>query len=343
MKSILGTILAVCLTAFVYAQAPQSLNYQAVARNSQGQPYASQAVAVKFSILEGSANGTASYVETHAAQTNAFGLFSLPIGGGTPVQGTFSTINWASGLKFLKVEIDSTLQGTSQFLSVPFALFAAKTALAAGAGIGVSGNTITNTGDLSNTNELQNLSIAGNSLSISGGNSVTLPNATSPWVTSGSNIYYNAGKVLVGTNTPFNTNPTTLLQVISPGTESALILAGQGGSNHASISLFEKNTNAYWSINHKATANGTLNHHFSIDYDSGNAVSQTMFKIAPDGRVGLGYSYTQTPPSKFSVKGGDVNILDIGSGVIMKSPNGSCWRLTVDNAGQPVFTAITCP
>jgi hypothetical protein len=58
------------------------------------------------------------------------------------------------------------------------------------------------------------------------------------------------------------------------------------------------------------------------------------------GYVGIGNSSPQTP---LQVSSGDVYIDTIGSGVIMKSPNGNCWRLTVDNSGNPVFTAITCP
>lgn len=46
-----------------------------------------------------------------------------------------------------------------------------------GAGIDITGNVISNTGDLDNTNELQDLAINGNVLSISGGNSVDLPAA----------------------------------------------------------------------------------------------------------------------------------------------------------------------
>ncbi len=86
---------------------------------------------VKISILQGSATGSAVYAETHSPLTNANGLASLEIGGGTVLSGNFANINWASGLFFVKTETDVnggsnyTITNTSQLLSVPYALYAA--------------------------------------------------------------------------------------------------------------------------------------------------------------------------------------------------------------------------
>ena len=85
-------------------QSPQALNYQAIARDPQGQPMSNQPVQVVFSILDGSVNGIPIYIEKQNATTNAFGIFILAIGLGNPQIGTFSGINWSSGTKFLKVE-----------------------------------------------------------------------------------------------------------------------------------------------------------------------------------------------------------------------------------------------
>ncbi len=128
MKKLLTLSLIAALTLSVFAQAPQRLSYQAVIRNSTGGLVTSHAVGMKISILQGSASGTAVYVETHTTTTNANGLATIEIGGGSVVSGTFATINWASGTYYLKTETDPaggssyTIVGTSQLLSVPYAL-----------------------------------------------------------------------------------------------------------------------------------------------------------------------------------------------------------------------------
>ncbi len=114
-----------------FAQVPQALNYQAVARNSSGNLITNQTVGLRLSVLAGSSTGTVSYEETQTATTNQFGLFTIAIGTGTPVAGTFSAINWSTGQYWLKVEMDATggssyvAMGTAQLLSVPYALYAA--------------------------------------------------------------------------------------------------------------------------------------------------------------------------------------------------------------------------
>lgn len=125
------------------AQAPQLMNYQAVARNGSGQVLANQSVGLRFSILDGGPNGNAVYVETHATSTNQFGLFTVSVGGGTAVTGTLAGVNWASGNKYMKVEADLTggtnytaFGNATQLLSVPYALYAAN-----GGGGGVTGPT----------------------------------------------------------------------------------------------------------------------------------------------------------------------------------------------------------
>jgi len=130
MKKITLIALLFCSFTILFAQAPQKMSYQSVIRKTDGSLVVNTSVGIKISILQGSANGTAVYVETQTTTTNANGLSTLAIGGGTPVTGTFAGINWASGTYFIKTETDPTggtnytINGTSQLLSVPYALYA---------------------------------------------------------------------------------------------------------------------------------------------------------------------------------------------------------------------------
>ena len=128
MKKIFTFLAAVLLTASVFAQSPQKMSYQAVIRNSSDALVCSINIGMQISILQGSANGTAVYVERHFSSTNANGLVSIEIGAGTVVSGNFANIDWTAGSYFIKTETDLngganyTITGTSQLLSVPYAL-----------------------------------------------------------------------------------------------------------------------------------------------------------------------------------------------------------------------------
>lgn len=138
----------------VYAQVPQQINYQAVARYSSGSVMATQPLGVKINIHQTSSTGTIVYSETQNPVTNMYGLFTISVGGGVAVSGTFSSIDWSTGNYFLEIMIDSsggtsyTSIGTSQLLSVPFALFAANSGVTGPTGAqgatganGLNGNT----------------------------------------------------------------------------------------------------------------------------------------------------------------------------------------------------------
>lgn len=133
MKKLYTLVSMVLLSAAAFAQAPQRMPYQAVIRSASGALVAETPVGTKVSILQGNADGTVVFAETHASETNTHGLLSLQIGGGTAVTGTLAGIDWANGPYFLKTETDPqggtdyVITGTSQLLSVPYALHAAHT------------------------------------------------------------------------------------------------------------------------------------------------------------------------------------------------------------------------
>jgi hypothetical protein len=127
MKKTLTTFLAMICTGILFAQVPQAMNYQAIYRNSLGQVMPNSTIQVEYIIHEISAVGNAVYIEDEQSTTNQFGLFTHAIGTGIPVAGSFNAVSWSSSDKFLEVKINGSSLGTSQLLSVPYALFAAST------------------------------------------------------------------------------------------------------------------------------------------------------------------------------------------------------------------------
>ncbi|MEX2379097.1 MAG: hypothetical protein WD530_00010, partial [Vicingaceae bacterium] len=166
------------------AQSPEGVNYQAIARDNNGNALTNQMISVRFGIIQGSANGNLLYEEQYdMITTNDFGLFNLVIGEGVNTNNgnlsNFSQINWGAGPFFLKVEVDpgSGFEdlGTTKLVSVPYALYAKNTgdALTAGTGILIQNNEIINDGDLSDNNELiTNFLLNGSNLELTdaGGN-----------------------------------------------------------------------------------------------------------------------------------------------------------------------------
>ena len=134
MKKIITICAAILMTASLWAQSPEKMSYQAVVRDGSNNLVSSTAVGMQISILQGSASGTAVYIETQTPTSNTNGLVSLEIGTGTLVSGDFTTIDWVNGPYFVKTETDPTggsaytITGTSQLLSVPYALYAKNTA-----------------------------------------------------------------------------------------------------------------------------------------------------------------------------------------------------------------------
>ncbi len=130
MKKLILAFSIVLLAISAYAQAPQKFNYQAIARNTSGIELPNQAIGIRLSIVDGSPGGTVVYQETHSLTTNPFGLFNLKVGDGTVVSGTFTSIAWGSGSKYIRTEIDPaggtayTVAGVSELISVPYALYA---------------------------------------------------------------------------------------------------------------------------------------------------------------------------------------------------------------------------
>ena len=244
--SILFSILISIIICFsTFAQVPKAFNYQAVVRDADGYVISNQSIGFRISIIQGQ---TTVYTETHSENTNQFGLVSFQIGNGTVENSSFDDINWGAEACFLKVEMDPTggtnytVSGIEQLLAVPYALYAETSGVG---GSGGDGNNQDEIQDLTlignflfitkNTNakqldlgkfmdntDNQELQFNGNSLSITGGNSLTLPGESDPvFNASVAKTITDAGSFNVITNaerTELNNN-STLLNV-TPGTIS---------------------------------------------------------------------------------------------------------------------------
>ena len=162
MKRTLLTILSVLFCAITFAQSvPQGINYQAVARDANGAVLMNQALTIQFSVISDIATSAVSWQETHTVSTNDYGLYTAIIGQGTATSVgssvTFDVIDWGASNHLLKVEVDYggglIDMGTTAFMSVPYSL------------------------NVDPTDELQSLSISGDTLFISSGNYIILPSS----------------------------------------------------------------------------------------------------------------------------------------------------------------------
>ena len=190
------------------------------------------------------------------------------------------------------------------------------------------------------------------------------------WSASSGNIYFNTGKVGIGTTTPLSNfdiqglNATSgLYKTQFKGTESegkgrldiksdlndignlySTSLNRFGDSSEDLIFGLQQPIGNYtsWNILESWRGAGLL---ISA---SGPDLAPLVFgidrvekaRLSTAGNFGIG---TSNPKSKLQVEDGDIYINSVSAGVIMKSPDGQCWRMTVSNAGDPVFTSTTCP
>ena len=201
------TLCFLLLTFVVNAQAPpNAFNYSAVARNAAGQPIATTTIGIQITILKTSPTGASQYSENHFVNTDAYGLFNLIIGAGAVQSGSMATIDWSNDNYYLKVGMDATggtnflTMGTTQLLTVPYALHAATADSLIGGVAGFSGN----------YNDLTNQPISIGSIS---------PNADT--------LFLSNGQVFTSFNN--DNNPTNEIQQLSVSTTGDTLHLQNGG------------------------------------------------------------------------------------------------------------------
>lgn len=339
-----------------YGQFPEGFKYQAIVRDAANNVLVNKSVGMQISIFQTAPNGNMVYQETFTPTSNDIGLLNLEIGTGVVQNGNFTLIDWSNGPYFLELAmdieggIDYSIIGTSQLMSVPYALHA-KT---------VEIDNVQDS-DSDPLNEIQNLFYEGTVLSIENGNSVDI-SSSSIWNSNGNKIYYNTGNVGIGTSNPQN-KLTLFGTTYGSAGRTFLELRNNASDNFSNVNirLYAGNGESFTSISH----NGE-NYSATPGYDqsgqiwtNGNALvlrnsgsgiirfethtsmnTIERMRINDVGNVGIG---TTNPIAKLQIANGDIFIEDASFGVIMKSPDGQCWRMTVDNSGSPMFTSVSCP
>lgn len=317
MKKPGALLLAVLFTVCSFSQAPEKMSYQAVIRNGSGELVKSSQVNLKISILQYTADGTVVFSETHSTTTNANGLATLEIGSGVVVSGSISSIDWADGPYFLKTETDVTggtnyaLSGTSQLLTVPYALYA-KTAE----------NFVEKDGSV--TNELQTLRISNDTIYLSDGGFVKLPAANTlllpPSATAqGVSDIENYSAVLNGVVNANNLLTAVEFEWGTTTSYGSMVIADQSplaGSTNihvtAILNALQTDENYHYRIKASNVVNTTYSDDFPFTIDTLNLVLPTVTTSAITDIAGI------------SAKSGG-NLVNNGGAYI--TAQGLCWSL----------------
>jgi hypothetical protein len=297
----LGTLMMLVFISKLNAQVPQAFNYQAVARSSSGNLLANQAIGLKLIIHQGSASGTTVYSETHSPTTNQFGLFTVSLGQGTVVTGTFASIAWSSGNYWLEAQMDPTggtayaSMGASQLLSVPFAMYASNAGTSGATGAtGPTGPSGAN----GTTGPIGPTGTAGTN----GTNGATgATGATGPGTVNGTLNYVAkfTSATGVGNSSMFDNGSSVGLGTTSP---NSLLTMNGGASFVTEINMNDNTagTTLYDGLRFGMSAGGSTawiwnNEVGTLYFGTSNLERLT---IAADGKVGIG---TSTPDGHLSV------------------------------------------
>jgi hypothetical protein len=362
MKKIFTPLLLIYVTFSLYAQAPQKLSYQFVVRNASGALVVNHAAGIRISVLQGSASGTVVYQETFNVITNANGLATIELGNGTPVSGTFSSINWASGTYYLRTETDPaggtsySISGTSQLISVPYALHAKSAAsynetdpvFGAAPAKNITSGNITNWNtaygwgnhaglyrpvswvpawsDVTGKPAFATVATSGSYNDLI--NKPAIIN--SQWTTQGSNIYYGSGNVGIGLN-----NPTGMMEIYGNSVDNypTLLLSEADGYSRVSFRTMSASAKHWVLAGHTNVTDGDSQFH--LNYNNGTT-GKNIFsvygnsKITFDGKVGIG---TTAPGSLLQVHS-NITYVNNVTPIIKISDNFKTWNIGLGDPGD---------
>lgn len=194
------------------------------------------------------------------------------------------------------------------------------------------------------------------------------PFSLNPWTSITNGISYIGGDVGIGTNLPttaLDIDGGTDLNVLTLRTAgnslglnayvssnadfhgSAFIGRRARGSSANPITVLEGDriTGIYGSLfaDHAYQNSAAVHMYVGKSPGPGSYPSNIRFETTGTNQTIRTERLRITEDGLIESKTGDIFLSQVGTGVIMKSPDGACWRMTVNNSGNPVFTAITCP
>ena len=334
-----------CWSSYSFAQSDQGFNYQAVVQNEQGEIIKDDFVSMRFWIVKGSANGDILYRETHnAIYTGSEGILNLQIGTGSSDVGDFSSIDWSADRHFIRIDLDENngndfnQMGITQLMAVPYAMHAFS---ADGGSSGddwgsqtvTTDNSINGNGTPSspltvNTSAVntdnQELSISGNQLSISNGNTISIPtggtdadadptNEIQTLSINGNQLQISDGNEIVLPGDA-DANPSNEIQDLSVNTTGSDVNLNISNGNTISFSISDNDDD---SLNELQTLsiNGT-----ELSISNGNTIS------IPTG----GTDGDADPTNEFQ----DLSITENGStvNVLISDGNGASFNNDDDDA-----------
>ncbi len=262
----------------VLAQTPNEFKYQAVLRNADGTIIAGESVTVDISILQSDLT-TSVFDESHTVTTTAQGLINLNIGSVEDM----GSVDWSASTYFIKITVNGTEMGTSELLSVPYALLAKNAENVDDA-------------DADATNELQDLTLNGTTLEISDGASADLSSLQDGTGTDDQNL---TGATLTG---------TSLEIAIENGSSATVDLSSlQDGVGDGSETSVTAGTNV------TVTGTGTTANPYIVNATAGGSTYYVGQLIGTDGVDGVVFYVDETGEHGLICSQVDI---DDGSGVV---------------------------
>ncbi|MBL7765598.1 MAG: hypothetical protein JNJ58_05865 [Chitinophagaceae bacterium] len=344
MKSYIQNLLTLLFlllgASTAFAQAPQKFNYQGIARDAKGNPVAQQQLAIKLSILPTIDATVSEYEETQLVTTNEFGLYTLQIGAGNAVNGEMKSVKWETGNKYIRVAIDPkggtdyVDAGTTQLLSVPYAIYADKAGIARetadGTGKTRAGTVSTSAAGTGTTNYLPKF-VAPNTIANSqlwdNGNTLIIGTPASSSANNRMHIYTN------------NATQQTYLRMenANTGAQGRFLMANDGANSYATFTKYGNGVAGNYGGN-AMYPNANL-----LAFGNNGSVANDgtgRFLITNGGNIGLAITKSSGTTLKFHADFGSGNVGIGGNAAptsnvhINNNVSGDTLKITNSNTGH---------